>query len=115
VANWTLFESLFGTNFESTFATWLILGGTNFIWVTGLCYAIAKVKLFQDNALACFNGLTLFLAVWFTGSFPDVLAAGTSVYVLIFFAFVWNTVMCWMGYVAGVVNMWLTFPKTVKA
>ncbi len=115
VANWTLFESLFGTNFQSTFATWLILGATNFIWVTGLCYAIAKIKLFQDNGLACFNGLTLFLAVWFTGSFPQVFEAGTSAYVLIFFAFVWNTVMCWLGYVAGVINMWLTFPKTVKA
>lgn len=120
VANWTWFESLFGTNFQSTVATWLILGVTNFLWVVGLCYGIQKIKTFQDYGLACFNGLTLFLAVYFTylggakNTFPQV-GPLDNPYWAIFMAFIWNTLMCWLGYVAGVINMWLTFPKTVKA
>lgn len=118
-ANWVWFESLFGTGYSSTVGTWLILSVTNFLWVAGLCYAIAKIKLFQPAGLACFNGLTLFLAVYFTtlggakNAIPQV-GPLDNPYWVVFWSFVWNTLMCWFGYLLGVINMWLTFPKEVK-
>jgi hypothetical protein len=118
--NWVIFESLFKTNFSSTPATWLILTATNFIWVAGLCYAIQKIKLFQAFGLACFNGLTLFLALYFTtlggakNSIPQV-GPLDNPYWVIFLTWIWDILMCWAGWLAGWVNMLLTFPKEVKA
>jgi hypothetical protein len=118
--NWHVFETLFGTNYGSTVATWLILGITNLFWITMLCYVIAKVKFFSAYGLAMFNGLTLFLAVYFTtlggakNAIPQV-GPLDNPYWVILLAFIWNTLMCWLGYVYGVINMWLTFPKEVDA
>ena len=120
MANWVFFENLFNTNYSSTLVSWLILGTTDFIWVLGLCYAIEKIKLFNNAGLAMFNGLTLFLAVYFTtlgGAVNAVPQVGPldNPYFLVFWCFVWNTLMAWFGWVLGVFNMWVTFPYKVKA
>lgn len=120
MANWHLFETLFNTNFASTFWTWVIVSATNFIWIAGLVYAIAKVPLFGKAALACFNGLTLYLAVYFTwlggatNGFPQIGPLGNQ-YWVIFWIFVWTFAMEVFGYVLAVFNVWIQFPKEVKA
>ena len=120
MANWVLFESLFGTNFSSTFATWLILSVTNFVWIAGLVYAIGKIKHISAYGLAVFNGLTLYLAVYFTylggakNVFPLVGPLDNPYWVLLW-TFIWTLAMEWLGYFAAVFNMWITFPREVEA
>ena len=120
MANWVWFESLFNTNFSSIPATWLILTITNFFWIAGFVWAIGKIKLVSAFGLACFNGLTLFLALYFTtlggakNAIPQV-GPLTNPYWLILLTCIWDILMCWAGYVAAVFNMWITFPHEVKA
>lgn len=120
VANWHWFETLFGTNYTSNLWTWVILSATNFVWIAGLCYAIQKVPLFGKAGLAVFNGLTLYLAVYFTwlggakNGFPQVGPLDSQWWV-IFWVFVWTFAMEVFGYLLAVLNMWLTFPHKVKA
>jgi hypothetical protein len=119
MVNWVWFESLFKINFQNTVATWLILAVTNFIWVVGIVYAIGVVKVLKDNGLSTFGGLTVYLAAYFSflggakNTFPQV-GPMDNPYWAIVMCCIWVILMCWLGYVAGVVNMWLTFPKEVK-
>jgi len=120
LSNWVWFESLFKSNYASNFATWLILGITNFLWIAGLVWAIAKVPTFGKASLAVFNGLTLYLAVYFTSLggaknvFPQI-GPLTNQYWVIFWAFLWTLAMEYFGFAMAVFNIWITFPKKVKA
>jgi hypothetical protein len=119
-ANWQLFETLFKTNYTSNFWTWVILSATNFIWIAGLVYAIEKVPLFGKAGLAVFNGLTLYLAVYFTylggakNGFPQGVGPDNPYWIL-FWIFLWTFAMEVFGYLAAVFNIWIMFPKKVKA
>ena len=121
MANWELFENLFNTNYSSTLASWLILSVTNFVWIVALCYIIQKVEMFQAFGLALFNGLTLYLAVYFTflGGAQNVIPMHvgdlTNPYWVIIWVFIWTLLMEWIGYFAAVFNVWITFPREVKA
>lgn len=121
MANWIWFNSLFGVGDPFSLASWAIIAGTNLIWVTGLVYGIDKIKMFNDFALAVFNGLTLFLAVYFTtlgGSVNSIPQVGplSNPYWVIFWCFVWTLAMEYFGYVLAVFNVWLTtFTREVKA
>jgi hypothetical protein len=120
MANWVFFMDLFNSQFPD-FVSWLIISGTNFIWVVALCYIILRVPMFQAYGLALFNGLTLFLAVYFTflGGAQNVIPMHvgdlTNPYWVIIWTFIWTLLMEWVGYFAAVFNVWITFPREVKA
>ena len=120
MANWVWFEKLFKTNFSSNLWMFVLLSVTNLIWVTLLVYIIAKNELMGQASLACFNGLSMFLAVYFTtlggakNALPQV-GPLNNPYWLILLAFLWTTAMGWFGYILAIINMWLTFPKEVDA
>jgi len=57
-----------------------------------------------------FNGLTLFLAVYFTGSVPSVGPMGNGYWVIVL-AFLWTTLVAYFGWLLGFINIALTFPK----
>lgn len=86
----------------------------NFIFVTLLVYLLPKVKAWTTGSLAVFNGLTLFLAVYFTGSTPPI-GPVDNTYWVIFLAFTWTVLLAYLGWVIGWLNVEvLTFPKKVK-
>jgi hypothetical protein len=77
--------------------------------------------MFQAYGLALFNGLTLFLAVYFTflGGAQNVVPMHvgdlTNPYWVIIWCFIWTLLMEWLGSFAAVFNVWITFPREVKA
>jgi hypothetical protein len=108
-ALWMGTSALLGNLIPNQF---IALSVGNLIWVTILLYAIPKLKAWSDGTLAVFNGLTLFLAVYFTNSIPQIGVANP--YLVILLAFVWTTLMAYFGWVLGWLNITLTFPKVVK-
>lgn len=85
----------------------------NFIWVTALLYLIPRVPALTQGTLAVFNGLSLFLAVYFTSSIPKV-GPMDNAYWVILLTFVWTTISAYIGWFLGWLNIWLTFPKAEK-
>jgi len=94
----------------SGFGGFLALAIGNLIWVTILLYVIPRVPSFAKGTLAVFNGLTLFLAVYFTGSVPSVGPMGNGYWVIVL-AFLWTTLVAYFGWLLGFINIALTFPK----
>jgi hypothetical protein len=83
------------------------------IWVTALVYIMGTSKSLSEGSLAVFNGMTLFLAVYFTGSIPKITLA-ESAYGAIWVAFVWTVLVAWFGWFLGWLTIFLTFPKKVE-
>jgi hypothetical protein len=90
----------------------LVIGAL--IWVTILMYAIPKSRIFTQGSLAVFNGISIFLGVYFTKSFPAVGPMGNP-YWPILWAFIWAMLMAYLGWIFGWLNVALTFPKQVNA
>jgi len=82
----------------------------NFIWVTALLYLMPRSATLTTGTLAVFNGLALFLAVYFTGSVPGV-GPMDNPYWVITLAFLWMVVAAYVGWFLGWLNIMLTFPK----
>ena len=91
----------------------LALAIGNLIWVTALLYAIQRVPTLSKGTLAVFNGLTLFLAVYFTGSVPEVGPMANPYWVIVL-AFIWTTLVAYFGWFLGWLNIAITFPKEVE-
>lgn len=72
----------------------LIIGTV--IWVTALLYLIPEVSAFSKGTLAVFNGLALYLGVYFTGSIPQI--GLENPYGVIFLTFVWTVLMAYFGW-----------------
>lgn len=112
-AGWFVFvvflQNMFGA---SNFQTFLWMSITSILWVGGLVYLIPKWENWEKGTLACFNGLTLWLAVYFTGSYPQF-GPMDNPYWVILWAFVWTVAMAYFGWLLGVINTWLLFPKEV--
>ena len=85
----------------------------NFIWVTALLYAIPRYQALTQGTLAVFNGLSLFLAVYFTGSVPKIGPMDNAYWVVVL-TFVWTVIAAYFGWFLGWLNLWLTFPKVEK-
>ncbi len=84
----------------------------NFIWVTALLYLMPRSKTLTTGTLAVFNGLALFLAVYFTGSAGALkLGPMDSPYWVIILSFLWMVVSAYIGWFLGWLNIILTFPK----
>ncbi len=82
------------------------------VWVTIMVYLMPKSKSLTAGTLAVFNGLTLFLAVYFTGSIP-ALGLGTNPYTIIFATLIWTVLAAWLGWFFGWLTITLTFPKRI--
>jgi len=78
------------------------------IWVTALLYWMPNSKTLTTGTLSVFNGLAMFLGVYFTGSGPKL---ATDPYMVIIVAFVWTTLMGYFGWFLGWLDIVLTFPK----
>ena len=89
----------------------LLIG--NFIWVTALLYVMPRSATLTTGTLAVFNGLALFLAVYFTGSVPAI-GAMENPYWVIVLAFLWMSIAAYVGWFLGWLNILLTLPKTVN-
>jgi hypothetical protein len=83
---------------------------TLFIGVAFMVYSMRWAKTFQAGSLPFFNGISMGLAIYFTGSYPKL--GPEMTYPLI--AGVWTILMGAFGALLGVFNVWITFPKEVE-
>jgi lipopolysaccharide export LptBFGC system permease protein LptF len=67
-------------------------------------------KVLQEGSLPFFNGISMVLAVYFSGSFPQVVTGGAAP---IWAAF-WAVLMGVFGVLLALFNIWFTFPREVK-
>jgi len=82
-----------------------------FIGVAFMVYSMKWVKVFQEGSLPFFNGISMSLAVTFTGSFPkpgiEALAP--------FAAGAWAIASAVLGVALAVFNIWILFPREVES
>lgn len=78
-----------------------------FVGIALTVYTMRFSRIFQEGSLPFFNGISMALAIYFTGSFPDFggtfpapIAAGA-----------WTVLMGIFGCALGVFNVWITFPR----
>ena len=78
-----------------------------FVGIALTVYTMRFSRIFQEGSLPFFNGISMALAIYFTGSYPDFggalpapIAAGA-----------WTVLMGLFGSALGVFNVWITFPR----
>ena len=81
---------------------------TNLIWVTLVVYSLEWNETLGAGSLAVFNGFTMLLAVYFTGSIPDAGPMANPYYV-VGLAMIWTLIATYLGWVLGWLNVFLTF------
>lgn len=81
-----------------------------FIGVAFMVFSMRWAKVFQDGSLPFFNGISMVLAIYFTGSYPQIVTGALTP----LWAAVWAILMGAFGALLGVFNVWLTFPKKVE-
>ncbi len=84
-----------------------------FIFVTLLVYGLRWFEAWSHGSLAVFNGFTLFLAVYFTGTIP-AFGPMENPYWVIGWAGVWCLLHAWFGWFLGWFNIAITFPYKKK-
>ena len=77
-----------------------------------MVYFMKFWKTLQVGSLPFFNGISMALAIYFTSSFPHVTDQAA---LAALWAGVWTVVLCVFGVLLGMFNVWLTFPREVKA
>lgn len=65
----------------------------------------------QTGSLPFFNGISMVLAVYFTGSYPQIIDQPS---LAALWAGVWTVLLCAFGVLLGIFNVWLTFPKQAE-
>jgi len=86
----------------------------NFIFITPWMYFLPRVHAWASGSLAVFNGLTLFLAVYFTGSIPRV-GPMTDPYWVVLWSLIWTVLLAYFGWFLGWLNVALTFPTVSRS
>ena len=81
-----------------------------FTGVAFMVYSMRWSKTFQDGSLPFFNGVSMVLAIFYTGSFPEMGPPAAAPLV----AGVWTILMGAFGAALAVLNVWLTFPKQIE-
>lgn len=82
-----------------------------FVGVAVMVYSMRWATVFQDGSLPFFNGISMVLAIYFTGSYPQVVSGPLTP----LWAAVWAILMAVFGGLLGVFNVWLTFPRKVES
>lgn len=82
---------------------------TNLFWVTLLLYCVSWFKFLETGSLALFNGLTLQLAIYFTGLSPAI-EAMSSPQLFLLWSLIWTLLAAYFGWFLGWLNLFLTFP-----
>lgn len=78
-----------------------------FLGVAFMVYIMKFSETLQRGTLPYFNGISMVLAIYFTGSFPS-LEIGFPPPLI---AGLWTIILGGFGGFMGVFNVWLTFPK----
>jgi hypothetical protein len=82
-----------------------------FVGVAFMVYSMRWAKVFEDGSLPFFNGISMVLAIYFTGSYPQIVSGPLTP----LWAAAWAILMAIFGGLLGVFNVWLTFPKKVES
>lgn len=82
-----------------------------FAGVAFMVYSMRWSNTFQAGSLPFFNGISMALAVYFSGSYPMLGSEVTAPLV----AGVWVILMGAFGVLLAVFNVWITFPKEVQS
>jgi len=82
-----------------------------FAGVAFTVYSMRWSKTFQAGALPFFNGISMALAIYFSGSYPQIAPPAIAP----LWAGVWTILMGYFGALLAVFNVWLTFPREVTA
>ena len=80
------------------------------VGVAIMVYTMKYAEVFQKGSLPFFNGISMVLAIYFTGSYPQLGAGGAEPIV----AGLWAIAMAVFGCLLGIFNVWITFPKEAK-
>ena len=83
-----------------------------FVGVSVMVYVMKYFKVFQTGSLPYFNGLSMLLAVYFTGAHP---AFTTNAYVLVLLAGAYALAGGYLGWFIGWFNVTITFPRKVTS
>jgi hypothetical protein len=82
---------------------------TNLVWVPVIVYGLQWTPAFTAGSLAVFNGFTLQLAVYFTGTAPPI-GPMENAYFVVWWSFLWAVLNAFLGWGFGWFNVFLTFP-----
>jgi len=99
----------YGWNVVGSVALWL------FIWVAIMVYLL-KIPFIANYSLAYFNGLSMYLALYFA-QVKSGLGAGPltgNPYIDPWILWIWISLAGIFGGILGFINVLLTFPKKVK-
>jgi len=80
------------------------------VGVSAVVYSMKWFKVLQEGSLPFFSGISMALAVYFSGSFPQVVTGGAAP----LWAAVWAVAMGVFGLLLALFNIWFTFPREVK-
>ena len=83
-----------------------------FVGVGAMVYGMRYSKTLQEGSLPYFNGLSMLLAVYFTGAYPTS-AFTTDAHLLPLVAAVWAILSGLLGAALGWFNVTITFPRQV--
>lgn len=86
---------------------------TSILWIALLVYGLRWTRAWTMGTLAVFNGLTLYLAVYFTGSIPKVGPMENPQFV-VWWAALWTILMGYFGWFLGWINCVITFGRKTK-
>jgi hypothetical protein len=78
-----------------------------FVVVSAMVYIMRYFKVLGEGSLPYFNGISMLLAVYFTGQYPD--AATTNPYLQPWVAALWASLAGILGGLLGVFNIWIMF------
>ena len=85
-----------------------------FVGVSIMVYCMKYFKTFQVGSLAYFNGMSMTLAVIFTGSTPKLGFVAAHPQSATFVAALWCIGMGWFGAILGWLNVKILFPREVQ-
>ncbi|MHA1596862.1 MAG: DUF1097 family protein [Candidatus Asgardarchaeia archaeon] len=96
-----------GAYMDATLASAISL----FVWMTLVGYLSVTVPICQKGSLPLFNGVSMYLAIYFTASVPEALLtmAGLATAALVI-----TIATVFVGVFFGWINVVITFPKEVE-
>ncbi len=98
------------SHFDGLAATYIAFAITNLVWVTIVVHCLGWSPKFGEATLSIFNGFTMMLAVYFTGSSPEIGPVENPYYIILLSA-VWAVIAGYIGWCLGWLNVFLTFPR----